>query len=237
MLSESETHFATAFQIVIPTYVGLPRRFPPLEPFFLQLLLYALKDLCQNVGQQLEFNPPKRKIHRPFRQKSKQACQTKRQKALRGAGKGLNAIQLQSQRAHCTPPVRCALHTITPAQHEPRHFNSTDQYAWSRNCFQERYLSWPRWMCTRGLCLGLTGFWVRCMLACLGVRPPFLTLHLAHAHTIFVQVAAPPMLRGTTWSRESSLVGKRLPQYWQLFLSRAKMFRRLNLTSVRGSRS
>ena len=44
-----------------------------------------------------------------------------------------------------------------------------------------------------------------------------------------------PWLRGTTWSRLNSLVGNFLPQYWHWLLSRAKMFRRLNLIVCFGS--
>ena len=92
-------------------------------------------------------------------------------------------------------------------------------------------------MWTSGLCLGLMGPRTSFIPASFGVRPPFLTLQAAQAQTILCQVDLPPILRGMTWSSESSLVAKRLPQYWHLFLSRAKMFRRLNFTSFRGRRS
>jgi len=77
------------------------------------------------------------------------------------------------------------------------------------------------------------GFLISFMPACFGVWLPFLTLQAGQAQTMFSQVALPPWLRGIMWSSDNSLVGKRLPQYWQWFLSRAKMFRRLNIVSIR----
>src|SRR3972149_4436952 len=55
------------------------------------------------------------------------------------------------------------------------------------------------------------------------------------AHTIFVHVVFPLYAFGTMWSKLSSDVGNRRPQYWHLFSSRAKMFRLLNFTLDCGS--
>src|SRR3712207_4253755 len=102
-----------------------------------------------------------------------------------------------------------------------RHFNSTVQYALSRNCFHDAY----RWSASRmlmtGLRFGFTGLVIRCMCACSGVRPPFLTLHFTQQQTMFSQLLLPPWLLGSTWSSESSVVGNFLPQYWHLLPSRA----------------
>jgi len=56
---------------------------------------------------------------------------------------------------------------------------------------------------------------MRVMPALFGVLPPFLTLHLVQAQTMFVQTDFPPMLLGMTWSSESSEVEYFFPQYWQ----------------------
>src|SRR4051794_14179623 len=101
------------------------------------------------------------------------------------------------------------------------YFSSTVQYAVSRNCFQLEYRSSASLMLMTGLRLGLTGLVIRCMCACSGVRPPFLTLHFTQQQTMLVQLLLPPWLLGTTWSSDSSVVGMRLPQYWQRLESRA----------------
>ncbi len=64
-----------------------------------------------------------------------------------------------------------------------------------------------------GLRFGFSGLRMRAMCACLGVRPPFLTLQATQAQQMFSQVLWPPWLRGVTWSRLSSVVGNFLPQY------------------------
>src|SRR5262245_35487995 len=87
------------------------------------------------------------------------------------------------------------------------YFNSTDQYALSRNVFHDWYFLWVSFIDKSGLRLGFSGLRTRPMCACLGVRPPFLTLHSTHAHTTLSQAERPPWLRGTTWSRLSSVVG------------------------------
>src|SRR5258708_35556804 len=102
-----------------------------------------------------------------------------------------------------------------------RYFNSTVQYAASRNCFQLEYLVSARRVLITGLGLGLIGLVIRCMRAWSGVRPPFFTLHLTQQQTMLSQVLLPPWLRGRTWSSESSLVENFRPQYWQRLLSRA----------------
>src|SRR3990167_1848612 len=110
------------------------------------------------------------------------------------------------------------------------YFSGTDQYASSKNCFQERYLSERSFKLSMGLCFGLTGLRINFILACIGVLPPFFLLQSVQAHTIFVHVVFPLYAFGTMWSKLSSDVGKRRPQYWHLFSSRAKMFRLLNFT-------
>src|SRR5262245_45273139 len=117
------------------------------------------------------------------------------------------------------------------------YFNSTDQYAFSRKVFQDWYFWWVSLRLRRGLRLGFSGLRMRLRWACLGVRPPFLTLQLTQAQTMLSQVLWPPWLRGITWSRLSSLVGYLRPQYWHWLLSRAKMLRRLNFTVCLGSLS
>jgi len=92
MLSQSETHFVTAFQILIPVYIGLQRRFPAQEPFFPQLLLYALEHPA-NPRPTPRNRPRKRRIHRPIQQKSQQTTKTKIPKALCGAGKALRTCR------------------------------------------------------------------------------------------------------------------------------------------------
>src|SRR6516164_1185446 len=77
-------------------------------------------------------------------------------------------------------------------------FSSTDQYAFSRNVFHDRYLLWVSLRLSSGLRLGFSGFRMRCMCASFGVRPPFLTLQLTQAQTMFSHVLVPPWLRGTT---------------------------------------
>src|SRR5439155_1182802 len=83
------------------------------------------------------------------------------------------------------------------------------------------YRSSASLMLMTGLRLGLTGLVIRCMCACSGVRPPFFTLQRTQQQTMFVQLLLPPWLLGTTWSSDSSVVGMRLPQYWQRLESRA----------------
>ena len=118
-----------------------------------------------------------------------------------------------------------------------RYFSGTDQYASFRNCFHERYLSERSFRLSIGLCFGLTGFRISFIYACSGVLPPFLLLHSVQAQTMFVQVVFPSYAFGTIWSRLNSDVGNRLPQYWHLFSSRAKMFLLLNFTLDCGSLS
>jgi len=89
----------------------------------------------------------------------------------------------------------------------------------------------------RGFLFGFTGFLISVIFACFGVLPPFLTLQSVQEQTRFSQVDSPPKLFGTMWSSDNSFVANFLPQYWHLFSSRAKMFLRLNLTSVLGRRS
>ena len=84
----------------------------------------------------------------------------------------------------------------------------------SRNVFQLAYLGLPNLTVNSGLRLGRAGFLMSFMPACLGVRPPLRTLHFTHAQTMFSQLVSPPRQVGNTWSRLSSLVEKRLPQYW-----------------------
>ena len=67
---------------------------------------------------------------------------------------------------------------------------------------------------SRGLRFGFTGWRIICIRASWGVRPPLRTLQATHAQTMFSHVVPPPRLRGTTWSSDSSLVGKLWPQYW-----------------------
>src|SRR2546421_10260650 len=110
------------------------------------------------------------------------------------------------------------------------YFNSTDQYALSKNVFQLWYFLLDSFMLRVGLRFGFSGLRIRPMCACFGVRPPLRTLQSMHAHTTFSQELSPPWLRGTMWSRLKSLSAKRLPQYWHWFESRAKMLRRLNFT-------
>src|SRR5689334_4276421 len=126
-------------------------------------------------------------------------------------GKGLGIFD-----PACAPNERS-----TGAASARLHFSSTVQYAVSRNCFQLAYRSSARRMLITGLRLGLTGLVIRCMCACSGVRPPFLTLHLMQQQTMFSHVLRPPWLLGVTWSRDSSVVGNFLPQYWQRLESRA----------------
>src|SRR5262249_39334603 len=95
------------------------------------------------------------------------------------------------------------------------YFNSTVQYAVSRNCFQLAYLRSASRMLITGLRLGLIGLAIRCIWAWSGVRPPFLTLQRTQQQTMFSQVLLPPWLRGSTWSSDSSLVENLRPQYWQ----------------------
>src|SRR5204863_7729909 len=117
------------------------------------------------------------------------------------------------------------------------YLSSTDQYALSRKLFHDWYLLLDSFRFSSGLRFGFSGFLMSAMLASRGVRPPFRTLQATHEQTMFSQVVWPPWLRGTTWSRLSSLVGNFFPQYWHWLLSRAKMFRRLNFTVCLGSRS
>ncbi len=49
---------------------------------------------------------------------------------------------------------------------------------------------------------------------------PLRRLQQAQAVTTFSHVVRPPRLRGITWSKVRSWVGKRSPQYWQLNASR-----------------
>src|SRR5439155_22395321 len=119
----------------------------------------------------------------------------------------------------------------------PQDFSSTDQYALSKKDFQLLYRRLESFRLSAGLVRGWTGSRIRRMPASQGVRPPLRTLHLRQAQAMFSRVAWPPRLRGRTWSRLSSLVANRLPQYWQRLTSLAKMFRRLNLTFGRGRRS
>lgn len=89
------------------------------------------------------------------------------------------------------------------------YFNGTDQYASSKNCFHERYLSERSLRLKMGLCFGLTGLRINFILASSGVLPPFNLLHSVQAHTIFVQVVFPLYAFGTIWSKLSSDVGNR----------------------------
>src|SRR5262249_39008052 len=117
------------------------------------------------------------------------------------------------------------------------HFNSTSQYALSRNACQDWYFDCVSFRFNTGLRFGFSGRRTSAICAWRGVRPPFRTLHFRHAQTMLSQVDTPPWLRGTTWSRLSSAVAKRLPQYWHWLLSRAKMLRRLNFTACLGNLS
>jgi hypothetical protein len=81
-------------------------------------------------------------------------------------------------------------------------------------------------MCRTGSQSGLIGFLLRAIRASLGVRPPFLRLHGAQAHTMFSHVVLPPRLRGRTWSRVASLGVSSFEQYWQVKLSRARRLAR-----------
>src|SRR5438105_2514112 len=120
-------------------------------------------------------------------------------------------------------PAEVVLHGLKTiaATHLSRHFNSTVQYAVSRNCFQLEYFASARRMLITGLRFGFTGLVIRCMCACSGVRPPFFTLQRTQQQTMFSQLLRPPWLRGSTWSSDSSLVAYFFPQYWQRFPSRA----------------
>src|SRR5438128_7308328 len=102
------------------------------------------------------------------------------------------------------------------------YFNSTDQYALSRNVFQLWYFLLVSFRFKSGLRFGFSGLRIRLMCACFGVRPPLRTLQSIQAQTMFSHELTPPWLRGTTWSRLRSLVAWRLPQYWHWLLSRAK---------------
>src|SRR5260370_4197533 len=117
------------------------------------------------------------------------------------------------------------------------YFNSTDQYAFSRNVRQDWYFRWVSFRFRSGLRFGFSGLRIRLMCASLGVRPPLRTLQLTQAQTMLSQVLWPPWLRGSTWSRLSSEVGCLRPQYWHWLLSRAKILRRLNFTVCLGSLS
>src|SRR5262249_43161365 len=110
----------------------------------------------------------------------------------------------------------------------------TDQYALSRNVFHDWYFLWVSFRFSSGLRFGFSGLRIRLRWACFGVRPPLRTLQATQAQTTFSHVLVPPWLRGTTWSRLSSLVAYFLPQYWHWLLSRAKMLRRLNFTVCLG---
>src|SRR5881398_3429758 len=70
-----------------------------------------------------------------------------------------------------------------------------------------------------------------------GSRFPLRVLHGMHEQTTFSHVVVPPRSRGTTWSKFKSFRSKRLPQYWQVFLSRSKTLWRVNFTSFFGKRS
>ena len=83
--------------------------------------------------------------------------------------------------------------------------------------------------------LGFRGGTISLILASLGTLPPFWTLQSRQQHTVFSHVFFPPRDRGITWSRLSCEVENRLPQYWHLFSSRAKIFFRLNFTVCGGS--
>src|SRR4051812_31972660 len=95
------------------------------------------------------------------------------------------------------------------------YFKSTDQYALSRNVFQLAYFGLPSLIVSSGLRFGRVGFLMSLMPASCGVRPPLRTLQRTQAQTRFSQEVSPPRHVGTTWSRLSSLVANRLPQYWQ----------------------
>src|ERR1041385_7234782 len=75
------------------------------------------------------------------------------------------------------------------------------------------------------------------MVAASRERFPFLALQARQATTQFVQLETPPSERGTTWSIDRSSVEYRSPQYWQVFLSRRKRFRREKITFGRVKRS
>jgi hypothetical protein len=70
--------------------------------------------------------------------------------------------------------------------------NSTDQYALSKNDVHDWYFWLDIFWRNKGLLLGFSGLRISAMLACRGVRPPFLTLQETHAHTMFSHVVAPP---------------------------------------------
>ena len=77
--------------------------------------------------------------------------------------------------------LNCPLHTA-------HYFNSTDQYAFSRNVFHDWYLLSVSLRLSMGLRFGFSGLRINVMWACLGVRPPFWTLQLMQAQTILSQV-------------------------------------------------
>src|SRR5208282_3548469 len=60
-----------------------------------------------------------------------------------------------------------------------------------------------------------------------GTRLPFRRLHWPQEVTTFSQVVRPPRERGTKWSKVSSWVGLRVPQYWQVKWSRRKTLKRV----------
>src|SRR5438045_8726455 len=103
---------------------------------------------------------------------------------------------------HIKPPATRSVPGGIFSRHSPlttRHyFNSTDQYAFSRNVFHDWYLVSVSLRLSSGLRFGFSGLRTSVMCACFGVRPPFFTLQLIHAQTIFSQVDCPPWLRGTT---------------------------------------
>src|SRR6476659_2334017 len=133
-------------------------------------------------------------------------------------------------------PIQIQLST-SHLQLSASHFKSTDQYALSRNVFQLAYFGLPSLIVSSGLRFGRVGFLKSFSPASCGVRPPLRTLHFTHAHTKFSHDVSPPRHVGTMWSRLSSLVANRLPQYWQWFPSRAKMLRRFSRTRCFGTRS
>src|SRR5262245_4520387 len=146
-----------------------------------------------------------------------------------------DTYKLSCRSSVCTTAFRA--HDRMVADRIPSYFRSTDQYALSRNVFQLAYFGLPSLIVKSGLCFGRTGLRISFRPASCGVRPPLRTLHRTHAQTRFSQLVSPPRHVGTIWSRLSSLVANRLPQYWQWLLSRAKMLRRFSRTRCFGTRS
>lgn len=110
---------------------------------------------------------------------------------------------------------RLPAHAGSDARHERAKSFGRISYAPIKYLFQE--------FCPDSECLeisnetwlvGRFGVHIRGMLASLGVRSPFLTLHFRQAATTFSHASPPPLERGRIWSMVRSC--RRSPQYWQV---------------------